>query len=545
MTEVASFTASSRYPLLDELARSPRPLLLRVWPDGAVAELASPIELRVGAGRLLSAVAVGVEGPDALLRVVLADTGRIEIFDDQPPPQPPEAYPLFEDAYGDAEVDAREFLAALWPMGGLGTVVVMDPSQLQLQQGRMPEAATHIAQLADGTRTIARIIAESPYEDDVTLAVLDRLQSTGVVITATRSASRIAPADYATAADRASWTGWDVPQPSDAAPTLQMQVGAPPFPPPQNRWTQEPSAIQRDTARTIAEPPQPPAPTAPASWPAFDAPPSWPPPARTSAPPPYDQTAAPAYVSPPEALPAQDTLPPRPHMTAAATPAPPTIVTHEDDDLFLRRQALGDQRRLIIALIFGAFVILLLIVLLNRSEQEVVRTPPPLPAPVVAVLPTRTPTVAVQPAPPPEPPPPVKEVRRRRPRYSLSNPPPVVGPDADARLRDAQDALREGRLDEAEALLAKLRRDLPRDAAVWVLSGMLEEERGRPDRAKKHAQKALRVNPRFYRAWILKGWLEQSSGDDAAAVDSYRQAVEIEPRHSMSREIRAVADGLQ
>ena len=103
MTEVATFHASTRRSIFSDLASSPRPLNLAVYPDGAVQSLAPVVDLKVGAGRLLGASAPAVTGVDALVRVVLAESGRIEIRAGALPDKGPDAFPEFSAAFDEAE----------------------------------------------------------------------------------------------------------------------------------------------------------------------------------------------------------------------------------------------------------------------------------------------------------------------------------------------------------------------------------------------------------------------------------------------------------
>jgi len=205
----------------------------------------------------------------------------------------------------------------------------------------------------------------------------------------------------------------------------------------------------------------------------------------------------------------------------------------------LKAAGVESNTKILLGLVGVALVIFLAIVF--RSQPEPVPPPPPPPPPPAPVAIVKTPTVAeIPPAPELK-----KEKKRRRKKYSLSNPPPVVGPGSDERLRQAERNLANGELESAAEKLAILRKKLPRDSAVWVLSGMLADEQGDMELALKHALHALRVNRADYRAWVLKGVLEQTSDNVVSAETSYRKALELEPSHPMRPELRVVLKGLE
>ncbi len=489
MAEVVPFSTANRERLLASFAESSRPILLKIWPDDGVAELAPEIVLRLGKGRLIGALAPGATGARALARVLISETGRIEASDDAQPDQGPGAYPPFDEALGHAQQIARELVAVIAPLGGFEAVPVLDPARARSLVPTLPPEAEVISRLVDGQRTVGAVMATAPYDERQTADVLKRLDERGVIglrrVTLPPPVAPAAPESWDEPDEGATitrpmghWGGGP-----DA--TEVITAGQVPFPPPQDAWAAQPEL--HDNERTIADP-------------------------RLA---PVTQT--------------------RPLEAPEPPPRRPSIAPTHDE---LAAAGVSDSRPLIVAVLLGLCLVL---IAWWWSQPD----PAPVPAPVVVAPPppVQTPTVAATPEPEPEPP--KKKVKKRRRRYSLANPPPVAGPDSDARLRQAERLLNQGRLDEAEKILSKLRRQLPNDAAVWVLSGMLEDARGNLPKAMRYTRKALKVNNRAYRGWVLKGWLEQSDRAVEDAVRSYRKALDIQPSHPMSRELRVVVKGLE
>ena len=563
MTEVATFHASTRRSIFSDLASSPRPLNLAVYPDGAVQSLAPVVELKVGAGRLLGASAPGANGVDALVRVALAESGRIEIRAGALPDRGPDAFPEFETALDEADRKAQQLTSSLWPLGGLNAVFSLSGAQLTAQAGRIPPEAMAIAEMCDGRTPVATVLSRSVLGDRVSVTVLGRLVDAGILLpsgTYSQPARPVAPSSPAPAV---SWTGWNAPA-SAAAPPADLHVrpsfdSALPIPEADSHVPHAAPAPLDPRAPVMQAPMSwPPEPRSLPHEPSVDSR-SYPPPASASyappasqsypapagsfeqAPQPAERVTVPAPSAPPPAAPEPPRAPSAPPPAAPTSqPVSDEFLYSGDDDIDLAQAGLGDRQPLIIGAVALLALMFVIVVSSQESEEE---KKPPTPAPVAVVAPVVTPTVAAPPPPPPPPPP--KQRRVRRPRYSLSNPPPVAGPRADERLKSAERLLRQGELEAAEEQLGKLRRQLPRDSAVWVLSGMASDQRGDLQSAMSHVKKALRVNRKSYRAWVLKGWLEQSENKTELALASYRKALEIEPGHAMSRELRKVAEGLE
>ena len=523
MTELVSFSAATRLRLLEGFVGSVRPILLKVWPDDGVSELAPEIVLRVGQGRLIGALAAGATGARALARVLLAERGRIEATDDVPPERPPGAYPPFAEVYGHAEQIVAELAPVLEALGGLDAVPVLDPGRARTQLPSLPEEGDVVSRLVDGRRSVGALLASAPFDERLTASILARLYDRGVVglTRPTATPGQAAEPDTAWAEDEPATIARALGQwSSGPGATEVLGPGEAPFPPPAGAWDLAADAANApDTQYTIADP-------------------------KLAAVTQTQPTGRPR----PATRPGSTTGSGAPRSGGAEVRAPSTIgggsihpgPATSDDDSMIAAAGLGGRSPLLWALALGAVIVV--IALLLRSEPAAVEVAVPAPM-VVVPPPVPTATVAAV-APAPEPPPTTRRKPRRR-RYSLANPPPVAGPDSDARLRRAERLLNQGRLEEADEILSKLRRQIPRDAAVWVLSGMLEDARGNVDAAMRHAKRALKVDAKSYRGWVLKGWLEQSDRALALAIASYRKALSLNPGHAMSPELRTVVRGLE
>ncbi len=98
-----------------------------------------------------------------------------------------------------------------------------------------------------------------------------------------------------------------------------------------------------------------------------------------------------------------------------------------------------------------------------------------------------------------------------------------------AELNRALASLAEGRLREAERLVAVMERDNPSTPDLLGLHGELEYKRGNPDAAGKWLDKALAVDRRHARShWVL-GNISQDSGQLDRAITSYRRALRAAP----------------
>jgi len=104
----------------------------------------------------------------------------------------------FESARGDAQGDSiaelwreseelnREVEEPLARIGGPRTVLVADLDRMTEQVGSWPAEVGPILRLADGVRPLLGIVAKAPFPPNVTVRILARLVSGGVLLVGSR-----------------------------------------------------------------------------------------------------------------------------------------------------------------------------------------------------------------------------------------------------------------------------------------------------------------------------------------------------------------------
>lgn len=534
MSEVFSFTASNRAALIDELGARDVPLRLRIVPHGAARGLSREVVLRVCSGRLI-AVASPTDLPisRALLRVALAESGRIEVSPDEAAPATLGSFPAVRRLYGEAETAARALSSVLAPIGGLGSLVVTRSEAVVRAAPYLSRPALELARvLIDVPRRVSEVLNSVAQDDLHTARLLDQLRDTGVLeVTAAseRRENAAGPRQSARgmSAVRSSRSGRrpGVPpgrsslRPGSIPPPRPSDVA----PPPGQEPLEVPELVDEDEAL------EPAASLSPEAW-AKVRPQSHAERARAA--------EAPTVEVPPPVVPPaeprvriEDRVEPR-----RPVPSPEAAADPDDDRDAMRAAGVGGAG-FGLWLLIGAAVIggLAAIWLATRKTPEPPELPPVL-APIVEV-PARTTTTATlaQPKPP----------ASSGEKYSLSRPPPIAGPEADRRLREAEALIDAGDYDGAEEILAPLRKSSAGDATVWVLSAHLEAERGRFPQALGYVDRGLAIAPKHYRAHVLKGSIFQFQGRLQNAIASYKRALSLDPRHVMSPELRLVTEGLE
>jgi tetratricopeptide (TPR) repeat protein len=101
-------------------------------------------------------------------------------------------------------------------------------------------------------------------------------------------------------------------------------------------------------------------------------------------------------------------------------------------------------------------------------------------------------------------------------------------------LEGALQLIRQGRLDEANALTRRLVRDYPDDADAWQTLGHCLTEQGRPDAAEQALLQALRLAPDLPEVHFELGVARSLRGDYAAAADDFRRAVALKPDYAFA-----------
>lgn len=483
-------------------------------------------------------------------------------------------------AQGDPANDSIEALVA--PLGGLGGVTLTDLERLIVELPRLPDAASAVARLADGVRTIAGILRDSPYDALLTARILARLGSIGVLVPTRSRAGWVA----APAAPRAPTPvssakpgplddpiiGVDLPRPEiDHAATGWDAMGLP------SAEEYEGEGVDEDIRRWLMNERVPDVllsddhfAAAFATHKEEDATGL----ASTFLPPVPLDPGPEARVEErfPQIVPAAAQPPGR--LSQAAPASPPPAIAPSARVAWDRRSELVDPEPLddepappgspSRAVWMGAIVIVAAVVTFvswvaqprvsNDAARPVAsaerkRALPAMdevaPLEVPAIEPVRSATEAaleVRGAVPAETPSSTAEtaVAGEVPRHI-----PIANADAPEDVRRAEALLNEGAYPEAAKLLAQLRASRPNDPAVWILSGQLYvDSGGRLSLAGEAAARALALDPRAYRAWVLKGSVHQFLGQKKDARDAYAKALALEPDHPMSAELKTIVAGL-
>ncbi|MCC7386694.1 MAG: hypothetical protein IT384_32955 [Deltaproteobacteria bacterium] len=495
MGEVFSFDGGSRAALLAELAGREVPLLLRIVPHGAARGLAKEIVLRTRAGRLVQVVVPDLPVARALVRWSLIDSGRIEISTDELPRTELGTLPLLGELCREAEAKAQALRSILAPIGGLDTWVVTQGKRLMLSANELARPALELARLlVDVPRPVADVFDLLVQDELQTARLLDQLRDAGVLETVVLAPAGPSqpPPRRSLPPTRASFA----PRPGRRERRATAGRGAP-----------RPAAVAAESGVGPR-----------ASWDALPDEPLVP--------------ATEAVSSAPAAI-----APARPAGAGAIAPAPVEALGDlrspaqaADDDLF-RAAGLGRSSPPVARVWLGALLLLVGVVIAVSVARDRDRATPPVvvapPAPVAA---------------PPAPTSSTSTSGAASNEYSLSRPPPLAGPEADRRLREAEALINQRAYARAEEILSEMRTLRAEDATVWLLSGQLEVERGRFEIALGFVDHALEIEPLNYRGHVLKGSVRQFQGSAGQAVVSYRRALEIDPRHVMSPELRVVAE---
>jgi hypothetical protein len=533
MGEVFSFGAEERASLLETLSQRERPVWLRVVLHGDARALTTELGLRVWQGRVVAATPAPLSISRVLLRLAFARSGRIEVRgDDGPEPDLRIALPI-RRALGEAEQLARALEAVLAPLGGPGAVVLTRPERVVKAAAQLGKVALELAnQLLDRPRAVGDVLSRS-VDDMAAARGLDQLRDLGVLeVQAETALEGLAPVP-GTGAPASGRPGV-----RSRPPTLRSRAPARPrlleVPEPADDDEPELSRALSDEPRiATSTPARPVVSLSPRR--ADELPTEAPPPELPTEPPP---PAAPRLAERPS-VPAATAAAPTPDEAAAhgrprseldsgparARPRP------TDDELGLVDEPPPSRAPWVV----GALALLLLLL----GVYWGLRTPEPLPLPVAVVDPPPPPAPA---APPP---PPARTATPTPSAYSLSRPPPLAGPEADRRLREAERLIQAGRYEEADQILAPLRLSRAEDPLVWLLTGTLELERGRFEDAAGAIDRAIRIDTKSYRGYILRGSIQQFQGSAQSAVQSYRTALAISPAHPMSPELREVTERLQ
>jgi Flp pilus assembly protein TadD len=101
-------------------------------------------------------------------------------------------------------------------------------------------------------------------------------------------------------------------------------------------------------------------------------------------------------------------------------------------------------------------------------------------------------------------------------------------------LAEAEAAFRDGKFEEAEAMLRDVVASEPENPAACHMLGLIALGRGRHADALAEFSRAIAANPRFARAHVSLALAQVAIGDRTAAEASYRQAIALNPKLPMA-----------
>lgn len=555
------FDATNLEALLSRWADEGRPHRVLLLLDGEVRGLCDEVRIRTAPGRLVQVRAGAREGARALGLAYLAVGGRVETAVD-PRPGGAGAWTPLSEVAAEARVWADSIRDLLRPLGGLSAVLRAAADRLAALQ-EVPELARKVAALADGRRTVARILADAGVDELLAVRVLQRLQLEGAVEVLAPDDER----DPLLPAPRPEGSQFSMPRQGWGDTSALPETDREEF---------EGQAVATDVRHWLHDQTAPPTllseeaflgaysqPEAPAASrePAPEAPTGPPGPALEPAledPTPVASAPEPSAASAP--TPQEDPPPPEPALHAVPTPPPsappagvvapeaaskvrqgvpystrrPEPAADEDDDMLKEAGVGGSGPWLVLGAL--AIVVVAIFALLSGGDdlppaKDAGVMVPPVPTATVATSSVSTATVStatVSEAPAPD---------------GLR--PTVAAPDAPEAVRDAEALVASERYADAERALARLRRTRPDDPAVMILSGMVYVDTNRLRRANRMADRALALDRRSFRAWVLKGSVLQFQRKDKRALDAYQRALKLGPDHPMSDQLRAVVGALE
>ncbi|CAN0585677.1 unnamed protein product, partial [Laminaria digitata] len=131
-------------------------------------------------GRQVQVRAGAREGARALALVLLSEGGRIETAPDPSPGRAAAGWAPLKSLLSEARVRAESLRDFISPLGGLGAVLRLEPGELE-RRTNLPNIAHDVARLADGRRSIARVLAEAGADELLVARVVNRLHVEGIV----------------------------------------------------------------------------------------------------------------------------------------------------------------------------------------------------------------------------------------------------------------------------------------------------------------------------------------------------------------------------
>jgi lipoprotein NlpI len=112
---------------------------------------------------------------------------------------------------------------------------------------------------------------------------------------------------------------------------------------------------------------------------------------------------------------------------------------------------------------------------------------------------------------------------------------------AEELLRQANDAARQGRFEEALNLATTATEQAPTNAQAWLARGRLHEARGNFAAAISDLDRALALNPRLSAAWQTRGVARFKAGRFAQAVADFDEFIKLAPEQAPHHWQRGIA----
>jgi tetratricopeptide (TPR) repeat protein len=102
------------------------------------------------------------------------------------------------------------------------------------------------------------------------------------------------------------------------------------------------------------------------------------------------------------------------------------------------------------------------------------------------------------------------------------------------RIDEALALLNNGRIEEAEGLMAEVLRDHPRSDEAHLTMGKVLIRAGAPDEAQKALRRAIELNPDLVSGYFLLAGAQMLRHDYDAARGNYLRTIELKPTHALA-----------
>lgn len=121
---------------------------------------------------------------------------------------------------------------------------------------------------------------------------------------------------------------------------------------------------------------------------------------------------------------------------------------------------------------------------------------------------------------------------------------PVLGESGDFKrvpFEDAEDLIREGRLDEARQSITSDLESNPGSAIGYALLAYADTRDGQPESAQRWLAKAAALDPQLFERALFQGHLDMLNRNHRAAIRSYQEALKRQPGNARALAASAAA----